>query len=160
MTALLAAALLSVSAAAAAPAPRPAPAGPVVSTQALAGLSLSTYTVSTLYTGDRYRDPFLASSAGGARVARRTEGPTQVDIHSLQLHGIMQDSSSAFALFSADDGTTLILRGGRLYDPANKLVPGITGHIWIKRRRADLITADKDVQIYSLGAADGGDEAK
>ena len=155
MIALLTAVLLG-TAAAAAPAPAPVP----VSTQALVGLSLSTYTVSTLYTGDHYRDPFQSSSAGGARVRRKADGPTQVDIHSLQLRGILQDDSGDFALFSADDGSTLILRGGRLYDSANKRVPGITGHAWVKRKRADLITADKDVQIYTLGATGADDEGK
>jgi Tfp pilus assembly protein PilP len=130
-----------------------------VSTQALAGLSMSTYTVSSLYTGDHYRDPFIPSTSGGGPVrAKNPDAPT--DIHALRLQGIMQDARSSFALFSAEDGSTLILRGGRLYDSRNKRVPGIAGHIDLKRKRADLITADKDVQIYTLGATDGEDEGK
>ena len=83
--------------------------------------------------------------------ARPKEGPVVVDIHSLQLRGIMKDAGSEFALFSTDNGLSLVLRGGRLYDDRNKQVPGISGRIRVKQKRAELITADKDVQIYSLG---------
>lgn len=158
MTAFLAAVLLG-SAASAAPAPAPA-VKPSTSAAAapVASIGASTYTVSTLYTGDRVRDPFLPPSVGGGPSRpRRGEGPTIVDIHALQLRGIMKDAASDFALFGSDTGLTLILRGGRLYDDRNKRVPGITGRIQIKQKRAELITEDKDVQVFSLGET--GDEA-
>ena len=138
----------------------PAPGTPAVhastaaapSAPAAAALGVSTYTVSTLYTGDRLRDPFLPPSVGGGSSRPRDRNmPLVVDIHALELHGIMKDAKSDFAIFSMDTGATLILRGGRLYDDHKKRVPGITGLIKIKQKRAELITADKDVQIYSLG---------
>jgi hypothetical protein len=176
MTSIIAAVLLGSSAAAApapsAPAPaRPAASSPSAKPAASASaqssnaatppmVGLSTYTVSTLYTGDRVRDPFLPPSMGGAVRVREKGAAFVTDIHALQLRGIMKDSSSDFALFTADDGTTLVLRGGRLYDDRNKPVPGITGRIQIKQKRAELMTADKDVQIYSLGESEDAKDKK
>lgn len=155
MISLLAAVLLCTGASAA-----PAPAV-VKSTAAPAGapasaLALSTYTVSTLYTGDKVRDPFMPSTVGGGGRPRDKNAPLVVDIHALELRGIMKDARSDFALFSTDNGTTLILRGRRLYDDRNKPVPGITGSINIKQKRAELITADKDRQPFQLGELDAG----
>ncbi|MFI5349930.1 MAG: hypothetical protein ACHQ2Z_10320 [Elusimicrobiota bacterium] len=118
-------------------------------------LGVSTYTVSTLYTGDKVRDPFLPPSVGGGPShPRDRNAPNVVDIHALELRGIMKDGKNDFAIFSTDSGGRLILRGRRLYDDHNKVVPGITGFIHMKQKRAELITADKDVQIYSLGEPD------
>ncbi|MBI3564375.1 MAG: hypothetical protein HY079_04175, partial [Elusimicrobia bacterium] len=157
-------AVLLCSAAAAAPAPAPAPAAPAVKTStgavsAAGALGVSTMTVSSLYTGDRVRDPFQTAAAGGPARARDKNAPPQpLDIHGLQLRGIMQDATSSFALFKADDGGTYVLRGGELFDDANKRVPGIRGRIQIKQKRAELFTEDKDVQVFTLGET--GDEDK
>ena len=164
MIALLAASLSAVllgAAASAAPAPAPAPAAVAKSTAAPAAspsspLALSTYTVSTLYTGDKVRDPFMPATVGGSGRPRDKNAPYVVDIHALELRGIMKDAKSDFALFSTDTGSTLILRGRRLYDDRNKPVPGITGSINIKQKRAELITADKDRQPFQLGELDAG----
>ena len=145
---------LAAAAAPAAPAVR-ASTAPASAVPAAAALGVSTYTVSTLYTGDRVRDPFLPPSAGGGPARPRDKNaPLVVDIHALELRGIMKDAKSDFAIFATDTGSTLILRGNRLYDDHNKRVPGITGSIRIKQKRAQLITPDKDVQIYSLGEAE------
>lgn len=155
MIPLLAAVLLGSAASAATAPAAPAPAVRASTAAAASPLvGLSTYTVSTLYTGDKVRDPFLPPSMGGVARVREKGAPAVADIHALQLRGIMKDGATDFALFSADDGTSLVLRGGRLYDDRNKPVPGITGHIHIKQKRAELMTADKDVQIYSLGETD------
>jgi hypothetical protein len=167
MIAHLAVVLLCASASAATTsAPPPVPsvatekaAAPAVkaSTSATAGapvvsaLGVSTLTVSSLYTGDRVRDPFAAAGAGGPVHVRDWSVPLVVDIHTVQLRGILQDSSSDFALFKTEDGMTLVLRGGVLYDEGNKRVPGVRGRIQIKQKRAELITDDKDVQVYTLG---------
>lgn len=115
-----------------------------------APLGASTGTVSGLYTGDRSRDPFLPASASVS--ARPSAGrPVVVDIHALQLRGIMQDARTDYAIFSTEDGLTLMLRDGHLYDEAGQRVPGISGRLRVKQKRVELITADKDVQIYSFG---------
>lgn len=143
-------AVFALSASAAAPeAPVPAPAASV--------LGVSTHTISSLYTGDRVRDPFLPASMGGAaptRTVSDTDEPAATDIHSLQLRGLMQDSASDFAIFGGDTGQTYLLRAGRLYDARNKRVPGVTGRIRLKQKRVELITADKDVQVFVLGETD------
>jgi hypothetical protein len=164
MITILAAVLLGSIAAAAPAAPvmavQPAAAAVHASTAAAPAataanaLGVSTYTVSTLYTGDKVRDPFLPPSVGGASRTRDRGAPNVVDIHSLELRGIMKDGKSDFAIFSTDSGGRLILRGKRLFDDRNKVVPGITGSIRLKQKRAELVTADKDVQIYSLGEPD------
>ncbi len=105
-----------------------------LSASASEAFGVSTYTVSTLYTGDKGRDPFLPPSVGGGSArARDKNAPIAVDIHVLELRGILKDEQSAFAIFTTDTGATLILRGNRLYDEHNKLVPGITGFIKITK---------------------------
>ncbi len=120
-------------------------------------LMLSTYTVSTLYTGDQVRDPFLPASAGPAK--RAGGSPDVVDIHSVQLRGILKDEKADYAVFTNDFGATLILRGGRLYDERSRVVPGITGRIKPRQKWVELMTTDKDVQPFHLGepSANAGD---
>ncbi len=139
--------------------PAPSPAAVAASTSTALPLGVSTQTVSTIYTGDRSRDPFMPA-AMGAKSARRVtdenkpEGPEVVDIHGMQLKGILKDTKIDFALFSAEAGGSYILRGGKLYNERNKQVPGITGNIKIKQKTVELITADKDVQVFRLGEED------
>jgi hypothetical protein len=160
-------AVLCVSAAAAAPAaPAPAPV-PVqvhsstsiaaVSASAAYALGASTYTVETLYTGDKTRDPFMPPSMGGVK---RPAG-SAVDIHALKLVGVMKDPAADYAVFTTDFGTTLILRGGRLYDDRSRIVPGITGRIKTKQKWVELMTTDtKDVQPFRLGEASADDPSQ
>jgi Tfp pilus assembly protein PilP len=162
MTAL-ALAVLAGSFATAAPATKPAAPARASTVAAISSIAESTYTVSTLYTGDRVRDPFLPPSmgapVGGGRPAG-DKGPLSVNIHTLQLRGIMQDGRRQFAIFSTASGLTLMLRGGRLYDDLNNRIPGISGSIRIRQKRAVLITADKDVQIFDLGEKNDQDGAR
>lgn len=119
-------------------------------------LGASTYTVATLYTGDKTRDPFLPASMSGVK---RPVGST-VDIHALKLVGIMKDANADYAVFTTDFGTTLILRGGRLYDERSRIVPGIAGRIKPKQKWVELMTADKDVQPFRLGEMSADDPSK
>lgn len=149
-------ALLLATAGPASAGPAPSPDAVAVSTSAARlPIGTSTQTVSSLYTGDRVRDPFLPA-AMGARSARRDDdskdqGPEVVDIHGMSLRGIMRDSKTDYALFTAETGGTYILRGGKLYNERNKPVPGVTGGIKIKQKTVELITPDKDVQVFRLG---------
>jgi hypothetical protein len=146
-----------VSSAAAVPAAVAAPA-PALPAPASLALGVSTYTIASLYTGDRVRDPFLPPAMGSGR-KRAEDGSTEpVDIHSLQLRGILNDAATDFAVFSSDFGTTLILRGGRLYDERSRVVPGITGRIKPKQKRVELITTDRDVQVFRLGETEPGED--
>lgn len=139
--------------------PAPSPVAVAASSAAARGLiGVSTQTVSSIYTGDRSRDPFLPAAMGASSVRRVTdeknEGPEVVDIHGMLLRGIMKDSKLDYALFTAETGGTYLLRGGRLYNERNKPVPGITGVIKLKQKTVELITADKDVQVFRLGEDD------
>ncbi|MDP3542088.1 MAG: hypothetical protein Q8T11_06410 [Elusimicrobiota bacterium] len=122
---------------------------------ASAAVGVTTQTVSTIYTGDRVRDPFLPAAMGGGSARRRddakTEGPEVVDIHAMSLRGIMKDDKIDYALFTSETGSSYLLRGGRLYDERQKPVPGIRGAIKIKQKTVELITPDKDVQVFRLG---------
>jgi len=136
-----------------------APAGSVVAAStspASALIGTSTHTISSLYTGDRVRDPFLPASMGGAPTRPVDDGaePVATDIHALQLRGLMKDAFSDFAVFGSDTGQTYLLRAGKLFDGRNKRVPGVTGRIQLKQKRVELITADKDVQVFVLGEID------
>ncbi|PIR15981.1 MAG: hypothetical protein COV48_11380 [Elusimicrobia bacterium CG11_big_fil_rev_8_21_14_0_20_64_6] len=143
--------LASAGSASAAPAP-------VVSTSSVLPIGASTQTVSSLYTGDRVRDPFLPASMGSARVHRvedvKNDGPEVVDIHGFMLRGLMTDRRVSYALFTAEGGGTYLLRGGRLYNERNKRVPGISGSIKLKQKTVELIAPDKDVQVFRLGEDD------
>ena len=161
---LLAAALCAP--ASAAPTPPPAPA-PAASTATAAGApAASTQTIASLYTGDRVRDPFMPGSSGAPSAARRpfnpNEPPAPVDIHNLQLRGILKGSGAAsdFALFATDTGGTLLLRGGRLYDDRRRMIKGITGRILPKQKTVQLRTAEKDAQVYRLGETEEGKEQR
>ena len=56
-----------------------------------------------------------------------------------------------YALFASESGGTYMLRAGRLYNDRNKPIPGITGRIKLKQKTVELITAEKDVQVFRLG---------
>lgn len=157
MIALLCAVLFALPASAGAPASAPAETGAV-----RPALGTSTHTVSSLYTGDRVRDPFLAASMGGGARKTATEDGVEdkglVDIHSLILRGIMRDATLDFAVFSTDTGSTYLLRGRRLYDERNKPVPGISGRIRAKQKSVELVNVDKDVQVFRLGESEADAE--
>lgn len=158
MTATLALLLATAGPALAGPAPSPIAAVAASTASAHAPIGTSTATVGSLYTGDRVRDPFLpaAMGGGGARRAASSsakvdEGPEVVDIHGMQLRGIMKDSKVDYALFSSEAGGTYLLRAGRLYNERNKPVPGFTGTIKLKQKTVELVAPDKDVQVFRLG---------
>ena len=149
-------ALLLATAGPALAGPASSPAAVVKSTGAAQmPIGTSTQTVSSLYTGDRVRDPFLPAAMGGASTRRvvdtKNDGPEIVDIHGMTLRGIMKDSRAEYALFNAETGGSYLLRSGKLYNERNKLVPGITGTIKLKQKTVELITPDKDVQVFRLG---------
>lgn len=157
---LLALLLATAGPATAGPAPSPA----VAASTSAAHVAVSTQTVGSIYTGDRVRDPFLPATMGGGgarRVESKSEGdngPEVVDIHGMSLRGIMKDAKTDYALFSAETGGSYILRGGKLYNERNKQVPGITGAVKLKQKTVELVTADKDVQVFRLGEEEDKDK--
>ena len=150
--------LLLATAGSASAGPAPSPAAVAVSTVAAQTVAVTTQTVSTVYTGDRVRDPFLPAAMGASTARRsddaKTDGPEVVDIHGMTLRGIMKDQLIDYALFTAETGGTYLLRGGKLYNERNKVVPGIRGVIKLKQKTVELITPDKDVQVFRLGEDD------
>ena len=118
-------------------------------------IGVTTHTVSSLYTGDRARDPFLPAAMGVSN-ARRVEdakdgAPEAVDIHAMILRGLLKDSLHDYAIFSSEGGGNYMLRAGKFYNDRNKLVPGISGRIKLKQKTVELVTAEKDVQVFRLG---------
>ena len=149
--------LLLATAGPASAGPSPSPGVAASTGAAKMPVGTSTQTVSSIYTGDRSRDPFLPAAMGATSSVRRVVddskpgGPEQVDIHGMSLRGIMRDVKVDYALFTYEGGGTYMLRGGKLYNERNKLVPGITGAIRLKQKTVELITPDKDVQVFRLG---------
>lgn len=132
----------------------PASAGPAASPAAVATSTGTTQTVEGIYTGDRVRDPFLPAAMGGARaprVATKSGGPEAVDIHGMTLRGFMKDAKMDYALFAAEGGGTYLLRGGKLYNERNKLIPNITGIVKLKQKTVVLTTSDNDEMVFRLG---------
>ncbi|MBI5245520.1 MAG: hypothetical protein HY922_17800 [Elusimicrobia bacterium] len=139
-------------------------------------------TVSDLYNGAKYRDPFAAvtgespaaaqietlraSAAKGEEVEDGgEEDEPAFSIHSLNLKGVMKDPRGAAAiLVHVKTGEGFVLRNGRLYDYKNKRVEGVAGSIQLKQKPAvssvTLMTPDKDVQILILGEDEGGEAVK
>lgn len=139
---LLAAALGAMAAQPGSPAPAPTSAQPT----APQGPS-----VASIYTAERLRDPFRADTGG--TVVKRKFSAAEFNIHNLTLKGIMADRAADFAVFSDNSyGYTMMLRKGRLFDPKGRPVPGVTGRLDVKRKRASLQTGDGDVQVFRLGA--------
>lgn len=135
--------------------PAPSPVSVASSTASARGIGVSTQTVSSIYTGDRSRDPFLPAAMGGSRPRpsedAKAEGPEVVDVHAMTLRGIMKDAKLDYALFTAESGASYLLRGGKLYNERNKPVPQITGVIKLKQKTVELIAPGGDVQPYRLG---------
>ncbi|MHB2026079.1 MAG: tetratricopeptide repeat protein [Elusimicrobiota bacterium] len=110
--------------------------------------------IGSVYTGDRYRDPFEPLAGGESKKGKRFS-PKDFNIHHLVLNGIMNDERSSYALFTDDVyGVSFMLRQGRLYNDKGKVVPGIWGTVNERRKTAELVTSDKDVQPFRMGEAD------
>lgn len=160
MTSALLLALLA-GPAGAAPPPKPAPpAKPGTAAPAApAGMAASTApaqpTVQDIYGGDAYRDPFMKLGAAGAQAVAAPVAEFKVEdfsIHTLELKGIMRDRGGPIAvLVDTSTHASFTLRGGRLYGPKKKTIPGVTGTVRPDRKTVTLMTADKDVQTLRLG---------
>lgn len=112
--------------------------------------------VADLYRGERLRDPFSKPGGGdGASVAEEAE---VFSIHALQLKGVMKDRAGDCAVLVTPGGATYILKRGRLVDPRNKPVPGVTGKVFPLQKKVLLQTPDKDVQVFILGEDEEGKE--
>ncbi len=157
-SAILAVWLSTFARAAAAPAPAPAAAAPAVkpadvkaSTAPAAATELAD--PSQIYTAEKLRDPFRQLSANsGDGAATHSFTADDFNIHNLSLRGMMKDRRADYALFADPAfGVTFVLRGGRLYDPKGRPVPGVTGGLDIRRKTAHLMTKDSDVQTFRLG---------
>src|SRR5581483_8287122 len=138
---------LASGAAAANPSPGavPSPKAPDVKTSTAAPVSPT-----TIYTGDKMRDPFLKES--GAVVTTRAYNMDEFNIHNLTLRALMRDKKADYALFTDNTyGSSFILRQGKLRDPRGKPVPGVSGKLDIKHKMANLMTAESDVQVFRLG---------
>lgn len=116
-------------------------------------------TVDDIYGGTKFRDPFMKLGGAGVAVAPSTVkeyDPETFSIHALELKGLMRDKKGYTALlFDASTATSFVLKGGRVYDPKKKPIPGITGTIKMEQKTVTLMTADKDVQTLRLGETAG-----
>ncbi|HOI42147.1 MAG TPA: hypothetical protein PK523_04305 [Elusimicrobiales bacterium] len=108
----------------------------VPSTAAVA-VSTPPATVEGLYRPINARDPMVPSTffgdhkpKTGAVPAAEPAALSSSTIANLSLTGIMEDSSGRQALLTDKaSGTVYILRGGKVFDPKRKAVPGLEGVI-------------------------------
>jgi hypothetical protein len=134
----------------------PAPAKKEEKKPDVPGVSTSSNTVGSIYTVERLRDPFMRGGAAPvAKISSSSENEAQdFSIHALGLRGILKDPQAEYAVLSNGVGSAYILRKGKLFDHKGKAVPGVSGTINVKTKTVNLITSDKDVQVYRLGEKD------
>ena len=92
------------------------------------------------YQADRYRDPFVPLVGAESKADTNDHAP---QITSLTLKGIVQDAGGRMAVLTSGV-SSYILKGGRLYDPHNKVVRGISGVV--KSNSVMLIGSDRTVK--------------
>lgn len=118
-------------------------------------------TVEAVYTGDKFRDPFLraasANSSGPKAASAAASEPMEFSIHVLSLRAVLKDQGSGFAIIAdMGAGISYIFRSGKLYDPKGKALPGIGGTMNIQAKTVTLKAADGDVQVLRLGEEEKG----
>lgn len=114
--------------------------------------------VAGFYTAEKLRDPFMKASAGGA--AMKSDTPEEFSIHNLTLRGMLKDRWVDYAVFTDEAGSTFLFRKNKLYDGKRNEVSGVSGTMDIKQKIVNLITLDKDVQVFRLGQKDEEEEDK
>lgn len=99
-----------------------------------------------IYTGDKYRDPFI-SLTGAGRVFLETDEVTAPNVGSLSLKGIIAEGKTKIALITGDGGT-YILKDSKLYDNRQRHIKGITGAI--KTESVVMIAPDGSIKELKL----------
>jgi hypothetical protein len=99
-----------------------------------------------VYSGSKYRDPFIPLAGGSNIVTDSTE--IQIpNIANLLVKGIFKEGNNKVALLSSGM-LSYVLRENRLYDNRSRLIPGITGVV--KTDSVLLIAADKSTKELKL----------
>lgn len=122
------------------------------------GVKKSSATAASYYTAEKLRDPFMKATAGGA--AMKSDTPEEFSIHNLTLRGMLKDRWVDYAVFTDEAGSTFLFRKNKLYDGKRNEVSGVSGTMDIKQKIVNLITLDKDVQVFRLGQKDEEEEDK
>lgn len=98
--------------------------------------------------GDQ-KGPGKAQAKGAPAAASAPVAASSFTVSGLALTGIMEDSRGRQALLRDQaSGQVYVLRGGRLFDPKKKPVPGISGVV--KGKQVILMTEDKKVHQLNL----------
>ena len=140
------------------PAPVPAPASAPVEVKA--STAPAAPSISSIYTVERLRDPFVPGGMGGGGGSKdKPFTPQDFNIHNLTLKGIMKDGAENYALlYDTEFGLSFILRKGRIFDTKNKPIPNVKGTIVAKEKTVRLQAAEGDVQVLRLGQTDEEEE--
>ncbi len=99
------------------------------------------------YTGERFRDPFIALISDAPAQSANPGGIVVPSLGTLALRGIIDDGRQKIAMISGN-GAAYFLRDKRLFDTRQRLIPGYTGVI-----RADsvlLIAPDRTSKEFKL----------
>jgi hypothetical protein len=99
-----------------------------------------------VYTGDKYRDPFIPLAGQGAYPSESEEVGIP-SITSLTLKGIITEGKTKIALIGGA-GASYILKDSRLYDNHQRQIAGITGAI--KTDSVIIIAPDKTTKELKL----------
>ena len=104
-----------------------------------------------VYSGDKYRDPFIPLAGLGAYFSENSEESSVPSITTLSLKGIITEGKTKIALISGV-GSTYILKESRLYDNRQSEIKGRTGAI--KTDSVIIIAPDKTVKELKLREKD------
>ncbi len=111
-------------------------------------------TISDLYRGDRYRDPFVVLQPGEVAVTseQREFSFETFSIHALKLKGIMKEKKETYAILVDEElRMSFMLRKGKVLTFKNEAIPGVSGRINAAQKSVTLLTEEKDVQTLRLG---------
>jgi|SRR5665213_364907 len=89
------------------------------------------------------RDPFMAY----ALLTNSVPAGKAFDINELVFSGIVAVDGKTAALFSGDGGKTYFLRGASLFDPGDKVIPGVRGNFAESGANDEVILAQGDRKL-------------
>jgi predicted small lipoprotein YifL len=103
-----------------------------------------------VYTGERYRDPFVPSEEMGEGIVKAGKGGIEIDLSRLKLTGIMISPSSRehYALIDAGGKRGYVVKGGKLIDNYNRIVDGVAAIV--RKDKVILITRDNVIRELRL----------
>jgi len=103
-----------------------------------------------IYTGEKYRDPFVPSEEMGEGIVKVGKRGIEIDLSRLKLTGIMISPSSRdhYALIDGGGERGYVVKRGKLIDNYNRVVDGVAAIV--RKDKVILITRDNVIRELRL----------